>query len=254
MSSVTPSRRFRWHFCWRPAAEPLLAPRSRSTEWSMPDSPEVRRCSRCSQAAVTLVSDWKHQVWGGATGASTRDYRCQACGAKFTIHPRHKLIGLTIAGVLLLPALVGAVPLFMAWRRSRIDGKNPIVPGEPLPPIRYRDGPPLRECICGGSAVAARITRRTHNGVPTGVEIEYECGQCQKGFTIESAWGQALSLIGGALLLGFALLAYSVAESSLARWGWTIGLSLAGLVLLAQFLNRLKNRFAHPAKPDLLLE
>jgi DNA-directed RNA polymerase subunit RPC12/RpoP len=217
-------------------------------------SSEVRRCSRCQQPAVTLVSDWKHSVWGGATGTSTRDYRCQACGAKFTIHPGMNSIALVVAGVLMLPIFIGIVPLLMAWRRSKTDAKNPIVPGEPLPQIRYRDGPPLRECHCGGTAVAAKITRRRHNGVPVGIEIEYACGQCQKGFTIESAWGQALSLFFSLMLFGLALFAYSMAETPLGRWGWAVGLSLAGLLLAAQFVNRLRNRFAHPAKPDLLLE
>lgn len=40
-------------------------------------APVVRRCSKCEQAAVVLVHDWKHTVGSTATGWSTKDYRCQ---------------------------------------------------------------------------------------------------------------------------------------------------------------------------------
>ncbi len=220
----------------------------------MVHSTEVRRCRRCEASAVVLVSDWKHSVFGAATGSSTRDYRCQACGARFTIHPRGKLIGLWIAGVLTLPIFIGVVLLAIAWRRSRADGANPVVPDAPVPQIRYRDGPPLRTCAsCGGTAAAAKITRRTHNGVPTGTEYVYECSQCKRGFTIESLWGHTLSLFGSGLLLGGGLFVLATVESPLSRFGWGAALSFFGLVLLAQLVKRLRNRIANTAKPDLLL-
>jgi DNA-directed RNA polymerase subunit RPC12/RpoP len=215
---------------------------------------EVRRCATCQQAAVTLVTDWKHTQWGSATGMSTRDYRCQACGRKFTIHPRMNAIALVIAGVIMLPIGIGLIPLWMAWARSRTDKKNPIVPGEPPPHLRYRDGPPLRDCVCGGAAVVAKIKRSTTNGLPTGTEVEYRCPQCQKQFTIESAWGMTFSLFSGALLFAIAFWAYAASDSALSRYGWGIGLSVLGGFLVWSFIERLRNRFTHPPKPDLLLE
>lgn len=215
---------------------------------------EVRKCKRCGRAAVTLVSSWQHTMWGASTGTSTRDYRCQACGARFTIHPGTKQLGLWIAGVLLLPALVGVVPLVMAWRRSRVDRDNPIVPDAPAPQIRYRDGPPLRTCgKCGGTAAAAKITRRSHNGLPSGIEYEYVCSQCKKEFVVESLWGQTLAAIISSLVAGGGLLVLMTVESPLSRYGWGIGLSLVGLLLFAQMAGRVRNRFANPPKPDLLL-
>src|SRR5262245_23364935 len=110
------------------------------------DASEVRRCRHCSQPSVVLVSDWKETMWGASTGSSTRDYRCQECGARFTIHPRSKQIALIVVGVVLLPAVVGAAFLALAWHRSRASVLNPIVPGAPRPQMRYRSGPPLRMC------------------------------------------------------------------------------------------------------------
>jgi DNA-directed RNA polymerase subunit RPC12/RpoP len=217
-------------------------------------STEVRRCRQCTQVAVVLVSDWKQKFFGVNSGSSTRDYRCQACGATFTIHPREQQFALWFMGIVLLPAIVGLVPLSMARRRSRVGPANPVVPGAPYPPIRYLDGPPERTCgNCSGTAVARKITRSRHNGVPTGIEYEYQCQQCGAEFITESLWAHVFAFFVTSLVLGGGVLVLVLVEGALPRYGWGIGLSSVGALLLAQQVNRLHNRSKNPEKPNWLL-
>lgn len=220
---------------------------------SVPAAPaqgEVRRCAKCGQTAVTLVFEWSHSYFGARTGSTTRDYRCQACGAKFSLYPRPNLIGLAIAGVVLLPAcLMGVIPLWMAWSRWKADERNPVVPYAPMPGIRYRGGPPLRRCgACTGIAAAVKITRSTHTGIPTGTEYVYRCSQCGRGFATESLWGHLFTAFAATVVLAIAV--------SLLRWGnspgWQFGgggaFLLIGAFVSLQSVNRLWNRVRNPAE------
>ena len=212
-------------------------------------TPEVRRCAKCGQTSVVKVFEWNHTTYGASTGQSTRDYRCQSCGAKFSIYPKANVIGLFIAGVLTLMACIpGLVILPIAFVRWKRDSWNPLVPGAPLPPMQYRDGPPRRRCgLCQGEAILKRVTRSTHNGIPTGTEYEYACAPCNKAFVIESLWGHLFTSFAAAvcLAIGIAIAAYG--DSLWLRLGLG-GLFLAGGVLVVvQTTTRATNRLRYPA-------
>lgn len=223
------------------SASAFPQPRARSNE--------VRQCPKCNQPAVVLAFEWKHTVWGGATGSVTRDFRCQNCGAKFTLRPRGYNIGLWVAGVLLtLTTLVLGLPfLYVAWRRGRIAKQMVVVPGAPLPPMRYRGGPPVRTCAaCGGYAVAFNITRRVHNGIPSGTEYEYRCMGCQAEFMVESVGGMLSSLFAAVVIGAIAAAFWFGAHAPGWRFG---GAAVAGL--LAVFMawtvfSRLRARANNP--------
>lgn len=64
---------------------------------------EVRRCRACGRASALLETAWAHSTDGFSSGFTTNDWRCQDCGTAFVIRARPHLLGMTIAGVLLLP-------------------------------------------------------------------------------------------------------------------------------------------------------
>jgi DNA-directed RNA polymerase subunit RPC12/RpoP len=216
-----------------------------------PASAEVRTCDKCQQPAVVLAFEWKHTISGTASGEVTRDYRCQTCGAKYTVHPRSNIIVMYVLGVIFLLAICpGAVFLYLAWSRSQVEKKIPIAVGAPRPVMRFRSGPPARSCgACGGVAVITSITRHKTNGIPTGTDVEYCCGQCKKEFSIESPWGHFVSLLFIATLV---LVGAAVGVSFIESWGMIASFAAGGaivliaLYILAKWGIRLANRVRHP--------
>src|SRR4051812_23730555 len=103
---------------------------------------EVRRCAKCGENAVVLVFEWQHTTMGVSSGYSTRDYRCQACGAKFSIYPRLTSITFIVIGALLGLLIFPLGFVLFGWLRLRTDKLNPVVPNAARPPMRFRDGPP----------------------------------------------------------------------------------------------------------------
>jgi len=211
-------------------------------------STEVRKCAHCHAPAVVLVLAWQHTVNGTATGYETREYRCQECARAFVVRPRMRILPLWIAGgVLTVTTCIGGLPLLLvAWLRQRVESTIPVVDA-PVPPLRFPGGPPRRRCAqCSALVSAVRITRNSHNGVPTGTEYEYRCAPCNREFTVESPLGMSMNAFGGALLFagGAAFLAY--AQHPGWRFGGGGACVLLGLLLAGQVVQRLANRLRNP--------
>lgn len=213
----------------------------------MPPADEVRRCAKCAEPAVVLVFEWKHTYNGISSGTSTRDYRCQSCGARFSIHPKVSSWTFIVIGLVLA---WGVLPLgftIFGWWRLRRDSINPVVPGAPRPLMRFKDGPPQRRCgTCQHPVALTRVTRRASRGMPTGTEYEYACQPCKKTFVIESLWGHCVSIMGAGLLAaitGGLLIAAT-------HPGWRYGGGAVALALtvfwVIQTAQRIANHFSHP--------
>ena len=205
---------------------------------------EVRRCASCSEPAVVLAFEWKQTFNGVSTGSSIRDYRCQNCGARFSLYPKAGSITFIVIGLLLVVTFPMAV---LGWLRLRRDGRNPVVPGAPRPQMRFPTGPPARKCAaCDNPVSLTRVTRSRHNGIPMGTEYEYACAPCQKSRVIESVWGHLISTFGAVIVggIGVALLLWSHTP------GWRFGgggVALAiCLLIAAQTATRVANRFRYP--------
>lgn len=217
-------------------------------------SAEVRLCPKCQHPSVVMVMEWQHTTFGAASNESTKDYRCQSCGAWAVRHARSRLIAFWILGVLLLPTCIGLPFLYLAWRQSTFDQRLPVVPGVPEPRLRFPGGAPRRTCgKCGGIAKTVRITRHTHNGVPTGTDYDYQCGQCALEFSTENFLGHAFSAMGGVLLAGVSVAFFAGAQSPWWRWGGGLGMALFALFLLGQGVVRIINRFKHPVLEEHVL-
>lgn len=212
------------------------------------ESPEVRRCAKCEQPAVVLVNDWKHSINGLKTSESTRDYRCQECGAWFVRRSRARVLALWIVGVLLSLTPVGIPCLYLAWRHQTFDRRLPVVVGAPMPPMRFPGGPPERTCQkCAAIAMPVRITRHTHNGLPTGTDSQYRCGGCGLEFTITDAWGHIFAGLMIAALAGVALAFHSWGTTPGWKWGGLGGATLGAVGIAIQYGTRLVNRQRNPA-------
>jgi DNA-directed RNA polymerase subunit RPC12/RpoP len=208
---------------------------------------EVRQCAKCHEPAVVLVFEWKHTYGGADSRYSTRDYRCQACGAKFSLHPRIGSWTFVALGILMSPAIFPLGFTLFGWMRLRRDGANPVMPNAPRPQLKYRDGPPVRKCVtCGNPVALTRVTRHTSRGIPTGTEYEYACGPCKKEFTIESAWGHTFSLMGGALVVSLGLAFLLTAQSPGWKYGGGGAMTLLAVFLIGQTGVRVSNRFRYP--------
>ena len=218
-------------------------------------SPDVRQCAKCQQPSVVLVMEWQHTTFGAATSESTRDYRCQSCGAWFIKRARSRVIAFWILGVLFLPScLMGLVFLSLAWRQHTFDQRLPLVPGAPEPRLRFPGGAPKRTCgKCGGIAKAVRITRHTHNGMPTGTDSDYVCGQCGLEFSTENFLGHAFSTFGGLALAGVTAAFFFGAQSAGWKWGGTIVSALLTVFLIGQNAGRLFNRYKHKVLEEHVL-
>lgn len=215
---------------------------------------EVRQCPKCEQPAVTLVMEWQHTTFGTSTGMSTKEYRCQHCGAWHVKEANTKLIAYWIVGVLLsIPCGFGAPLLYLAWRQKTFDRRIPLV-AAPVPRERFPGGPPKRTCAkCGGVAKAMKITRHTHNGVPTGTDYEYVCGQCGLEFTTENVLGHAFNTFAGLLLGGISAGFFFGAQNPWWKFGGGIVMALFAALMLWQSADRILNRFKHkPLEENVL--
>jgi hypothetical protein len=208
---------------------------------------EVRQCPKCQQPTVLMVMEWKHESMGIALNQSTRDYRCQSCGKWFVRRSRNGVISLWIVGVIgMLGCFTGLPFLYLAWLQHTFDQRLPLVPNAPEPRLRFPGGAPKRSCgKCGGIAKAMNITRHTHNGLPTGTDYEYVCGQCGLQFTTENFLGHAFSTASGLLIGGIAAAFFLGAKAPGWRWGGSIVAALLAAFLLGQVATRVVNRFKH---------
>jgi DNA-directed RNA polymerase subunit RPC12/RpoP len=212
-----------------------------------PNAPEVRWCSKCHQNAVVLAGRWQHTMGGTATGSTTRDYRCQHCGAKYRIRPRlQTTLGLFI-GVMAATTIIGLPILFVYWRRHNVHKRIPRAAGAPMPEIRFFDGPPLRACVgCSLPATVEKITRKTHNGIPAGTTYLYRCTTCTREFEIQSVWGIVSSAL-SALLVGAGAAAFLAwGETPAWRWGGAGVCALFTLVLAWDAVAETQKRRRHP--------
>lgn len=216
----------------------------------VPEDVEVRRCRKCDAVAVLPGIAWQQRTMGISLPSATRDYRCQACGAKFKIRPRTELLGMAIAGVLLLCTPMGVIFLVMAYVRSKQDEWNPIVPGAPVPERRYWVGPPLRRCAeCGATVEPSKVTKNRVNGIPVGVTSEYDCSECGAHFTIESFGAQAMNVLSGLVVGGIGALFLTLAETPGWKWGGSIVCALLMLLMFGLVTARFIARMRNPAIP-----
>ncbi len=199
--------------------------------------------------------EWEHSSSGVALNQSTREYRCQNCGAWQVKLPRFRVLAYWILGVLGSFLCVAGLPfLYLGWRQHAFDRRISIVPGVPAPRLRFPGGAPKRTCgKCGGVAKTIQIVRHTHNGVPTGTDYEYQCGQCNFQFFTENVLGHVVSSFGGLVLVGVTFGFYFGATSAWWKWGGTIGAaSLTGFIV-AQNAIRLWNRSRHKVLEENVL-
>lgn len=196
---------------------------------------------------MVLVFEWKHTYSGVASTSSTRDYRCQACGAKFSLHPRITDWVFVVMGLLMGIAIFPLGFALFGWMRLRRDAQNPIVPGAGRPIMKFKDGPPQRKCgTCGAPVALTKVTRRTSNGIPTGTEYEYFCTPCNNGFIVESIWGYCFSVLASLVVAGIALAFFYGATNPWWRFGGGGLMAAATLFVLGQTGVRISNRFTHP--------
>jgi hypothetical protein len=213
----------------------------------MEEAQQVRRCRACGATAVLPGTAWRHTHFGVRSEIYTREYRCQECGKGFSIRPRARLIGYLIAGILLLPTCVGVPVLIMAWWMWKQDAWNPVVPGATPVARRFPVGPLPRRCAaCSNTAVPTQITRHVHNGVPMGTDVVFTCKGCGATFTIESPWGQLVSVASASLVGGLAAAFFFVAESPGWRFGGAGVCALVAVLMLAQAVKRVLARIRNP--------
>ena len=212
-----------------------------------PNAPEVRWCSKCHQNAVVLASRWQHTMGGTATGSTTRDYRCQHCGAKYRIRPRlQTTLGLFI-GVMAATTIIGLPIFFVYWRRHNVHKRIPRAAGAPMPEIRFFDGPPLRACAgCSAPSTVETITRKTHNGMPIGTEYVYRCTTCNRDFKIQSVWGIVSSAFAGLVVAAGAAAFLAWAETPGWRWGGAGVCAFFTLLMLGDAVAETQKRRRHP--------
>jgi hypothetical protein len=207
---------------------------------------EVRQCPKCQQPAVVLVMSWQHETWGVSSGQTTREYRCQQCGAWETKRSSTKMMAYWILGVLLAPAGFGLLFLWLAWRDGKFDVRVPLVPGAPEPRLQFPGGPPKRTCAgCSGVARAVQVTKHTHRGITTGIDYVYECAGCKKRFTTENVLGHVTSFVSVLFFLGITAAFFLRADSAAWRWGGTVVAGLSTGVMGWKFVERVLNRFRH---------
>jgi hypothetical protein len=212
-----------------------------------PDAPKVRWCPKCSQAAVLLVHEWQHTSFGTKTGSSTKDYRCQNCGAKYCVRPRLETTLGLIVGVMAATTIIGLPFFFFYWRRHRVGSSLPSVPMAPVPPLRFASGPAQRKCgACASAASVVKVTRSTSNGIPDGTEYVFRCDACSTEFTIQSIWGIAVGFLIVVVMAGVTSLFLVFADTPGWRWGGS-GVSAAiALLILGQAIAYIRTRQRHP--------
>ncbi len=185
---------------------------------------------------------------GVQTGNVDRDHRCQACGCEVTLRPSLDITLSWVFGFLFLPAVFPGIYFLLRarrWKRAWID--NPVVPDAPMPAVRYTDGPRARRCgRCGQKAVATHITRRRHNGIPTGTEYKFRCEGCDTEIITESAGSLILMALCAALVTGLDVAIWRNVEGSTARYGCGCGMALVGAMLLGLLIARIAAALRNP--------
>jgi hypothetical protein len=247
-----------------------------------PEVAEVRRCPECREAAAVCIRTWGHTVNSISVGAGKREFCCQACGAYFLVRPKSSAIGMFVVAALLVPmglmGLIGGtvaaiaegsasglavIPIglllsapgtvFLVLGLRFLGLRTPVVPGTPVPLIRYRNFPkdegPRRCRFCGGVATCTGVTVHRTNGIPSGTDWAFQCSACMKTFEIESVWGMTVSALVSvvAFLGGLALLSYGVPDASRPTWNWWaagfgVVFTLVGPLLWWQIVERVRNR------------
>jgi hypothetical protein len=249
---------------------------------------EVRRCAQCGRAAAVCVKAWSGAtsfvgIDLGPTGTiERRDFVCQDCGAGFSLEPpgRRRVAGclaLALPGplgaVLLLLGLgsaiaerdpgapvaivIGVVLLSIAVAVSRWAGSaarahrlRPIVPGAPLPVVRFpAPEPAARRCRCGGRATSVALIEHQSHGISQGRTTNYRCTSCGRELQLEDGRGIATLALGTVVFLGLgiALLAHSSGQGP-GAWVCSGLVTLVGVV--AGFLV-VAAILAHRAHPPL---
>ena len=168
----------------------------------MSDAIAVRRCRGCGEAAVLpglLTRSSSVEMQGFLYSQMSR---CQNCGRRVPLCSRPLTVGLFVAGVLLAPILLGLPLMAAGWWLHKQDAWNPVVPGAPVPPERYRTGPRPRTCgACGGACIARGKKRQLVGVLPAGSTVVFQCESCGIYFGVENLFGLSVSLAGGLLFL-----------------------------------------------------
>ena len=215
---------------------------------------EVRRCARCHQPTLVRINAWQHTVAGIDTKTVTSDYRCQSCGRKLTLRPRLEiLVDRILGGVLLLAIFPGIYLLWRAHRRSRDWTDNPILPGAPVPRMRFHDGPPNRRCgRCGGTATLKSAKRTRRSGVVIGTAYVFQCQGCRAELETEDLRGQLFNFFAGSVMAIIAVAIWMNAGSPGTRYGFGGLFTLLALFAFGTMLARIRAAVQNPALPDLL--
>lgn len=209
---------------------------------------DIRQCNRCNTPAMLLVMNWQHTTWGASTGQSTEEWRCQACGTWAVKRRKTTVWALWICGVLFCffpPA--AALCLWLAYRQHTFDRRHPLIDGVPPPKMNFPGGPPVRRCAaCGKDSVAIRITRHTHNGVPTGTDFDYQCTGCKQEFSTQNALGLSMQALMTLAVLGITAAFFFQGTTPAWKWGGTaVFAGITGL-LGFQLVKHVANRFQNP--------
>lgn len=204
---------------------------------------EVRQCAQCGAAAAVCIRHWKRERFGHDSGFGDRDFCCQACGHRFTLVSK-VYIGSFIALALILAIAVFPFFLFGGWAAYRTWPwlRNPLVPGAPMPPMRYRAVEPTRACACGGAAVCRSVTRHSTNFIPTGTVYVYACTRCSASFTLSNPYGILFGLMAG----GFLVMIGAVLAAAL----FGIPILIGGLVYWGLMAYRVVTALRHPVIGD----
>ncbi len=201
----------------------------------------VRRCARCGEPSVVVVRDWGTRVFFGLVDgqrSSRQDWRCQGCGAAFSLQPAAlvrallgtmlfsqllilggMLVGLGFVGLLESPAMgvfllmlggvlmalsvLGLVHFVSPWWHAR---RNPILPDAPAPLVRFTEAEPLRRCTRGAASPATAVVAHSTNYIPTGTETTHTCPSCRREFTVNSPGGLVFDSFAASLLTPLAVL------------------------------------------------
>jgi hypothetical protein len=156
------------------------------------------------------------------------------------------LIGLAFAGFLAL-TLIGLPMLVIYWRRYTLERRLPVIPGAPLPPMRFDDGPEVRACAkCSAPATVYKVTRHTVNGIATGTDYEYRCSQCKREFQVESVWGMVFETFATLVVYAVAVAFFAWSKSAGWRYGGTAVTALIALALTAKVVEHLLARRRNP--------
>jgi len=228
---------------------------------------------------MVSMRDWQDSVLLGLVQTdrvSQRDFICQSCGTVLVVRPRWRrgmlaallflpmaalgavgMVGGTltllndghVAGLVfsMLIGLLGTALLVWASVPSWQLRNSPVVPGAPVPEIRYRSLEPIPHCTCGEATLCTKVVANRTNGIPSGVERTYVCNSCGRSWVIESLGGMTGAVFGGLLLGDF--VAGLLLRSEPQDWeemAWEGFVALIGVGLIGLSMTRLLARLRHP--------